>query len=97
MLTVSVCGDYQHDNRTEVDLFLSKPTSCFPREVVKALGITLHKTPGADAITCKGEVDGLSLHIYGYLPQSCAIVYEEVLVPERLERRPKVVCAGGEK
>lgn len=64
MLTVSVCGDYQHDNRTEVDLFLSKPTSCFPREVVKALGITLHKTPGADAITCKGEVDGLSLHIY---------------------------------
>lgn len=92
--SVSICGDYMHDERAEVDLFLLKKDSTLPREVVKALSIRLGKTPGGDAITCKGKVDGISLHIYGYLPETCAIVYETVTVPERLERRPRVVCAG---
>ena len=90
---VNISQDYARSSAPLLDFYLRKKDSTFPRDVVRLLRISLAKSPSEEGIVCKGVYEGVTLRIQGYLPDSCAVVYETVEVPAHMEKRAKVVCA----
>ena len=66
--------------------------STLPREIAQAFGAKGIKSPSSDAIGVTYTIGALTVRVEGYLPASCHLVTEQVLVPARLETVTKVVC-----
>ena len=72
-------------------------TSTFPRDLVREFGGKLEKYANFDqkTLNCGGEIAGFNVGIHGYKPESCEIVYDDILVPatpEHIVKRARLVC-----
>lgn len=75
---------------------LSKPDSNLVRALVKMLHVRADKEPmewteGLQAILDVPKYKTI-IEVTRYLPASCKLVYDEVLEPARLVKKPRVVC-----
>lgn len=63
-------------------------------QVIKAFPGRWTKKPAGDAkIHYSNKFDGMTIRCYaGEPPPNCKIVYEEVTIPARTERRAKLIC-----
>ena len=99
---------YFYNDWAEIDIHLNDELTDpqLVRDIVRA-GISRNMKKeqnfGGTSLTVRGEVTDsedmicgrVKLEIYGYVPASCHIEYEEVLVPAqpaKVERKPKIVC-----
>lgn len=71
----------------------------FVRELVKALGVPMarkSRSYSSEGLNVTFTHDRVRVTIYGYVPDTCHVEYENVVIPaqpERVQRRAKVVCA----
>lgn len=90
---------YGEEADASIDLWLDADASpSFVRQLVKALGVPMarkareHSGAGLSVVFVHNRI---RVTIYGYVPDTCKVEYEDVLIPAmpaRTERRAKVVC-----
>ena len=95
----------------EIDVTLDTPETSFVRDLVRATGAPAKKAKSWDekTLTATFDVQGYKVHVSGYKPETCAVVYEDV---ERVvegatvrpdgsvvvtEKRARVVCSPQEE
>lgn len=76
----------------------------FARDLVRsgiARRLTKRVSYGGSSLQISGDLFpdlvlafSVSITINGYVPATCKIIYEEVEIPARTEKRAKVVCGG---
>lgn len=96
---IGVEVSYETDIDAQVNLFLRKEArdSALLRRLVQATGCDAIKAKAHDGETLNGEVtaERVRYRVHGYVPATCRVVEEEVLIPaqpERVERRSKIIC-----
>ena len=79
---------------------LKVPDSTLVRELVKVTGIKAVKSPSWDGKSLTATLtfpDKTTIQVLGYKPETCVVVYEEILVPAHVEKRAKVSCGPHEE
>jgi hypothetical protein len=94
--TVTVRSSWAENYDAEVLLYLNqeKKDTPFVREAVVALDVPAKKALdwSGESITATFNVGNIVLTINNYLPASCRVVEEEVVIPEHIATNRRVVC-----
>ena len=88
---------YRDGMRAVLTLTLNDGPSTFVRELVRALGVNASKRKAWDssALVASLTYKSVIIEVTGYIPPTCEVVYEDVVIPasaERVERRARIVC-----
>lgn len=71
---------------------LFKGDSAIARKICRTFRVKFVKQPHDDHVDYIGKCDNVKIHIFGAVPPGCKVIYEDVVIPEHTEKRPKIVC-----
>jgi hypothetical protein len=100
---LAINTSYYEGKDATVEMFLKdeQKDSQILRDLVRITGQPAHKSKESGGSSLTGTLvhDRVEYRIHGYVPASCRLVEEDVVIPaqpERIEKRTKIICTPEE-